>query len=201
MQHWTQVRVVRVTLQPSRKKSQREPHLYSADHAVILGLANTLLPYLYWEAKEKRPLPRSDTFSVAHVQKLPWQRVMFTTWYQTGFCGSNLEIQRLTVVWRQTNVSRPDKTERLLSFVLLSLLSQFHLWKYQLHNLEHFKQHEKPRNDHGVQAAILTLRAQWHYSVIQLWACVLFVYLNRLQNLFYKLVWLVHDHGLRKCQI
>jgi hypothetical protein len=25
------------------KKSQREPHLYSADHAVILGLANTLL--------------------------------------------------------------------------------------------------------------------------------------------------------------
>ena len=30
------------TLQPARKKSQREPHLYSADHAVILGLANTL---------------------------------------------------------------------------------------------------------------------------------------------------------------
>jgi hypothetical protein len=29
-------------LQPSRKKSQREPHLYSADHAVILGFANTL---------------------------------------------------------------------------------------------------------------------------------------------------------------
>jgi hypothetical protein len=27
----------------------------------------------------------------------------------------------------------------LLSFVLLSLLSQFHLWKYQLHNLEHFQ--------------------------------------------------------------
>ena len=37
-----------------------------------------------------------------------------------------------------------------------------------LHNLEHFKQHEKPRNDHAVQAAILTLRAQCHYSVIQL---------------------------------
>ena len=27
--------------------------------------------YLCWEAKEKRPLPRSDTFSVAHVQELP----------------------------------------------------------------------------------------------------------------------------------
>ena len=27
--------------------------------------------YLCWEAKEKRPLPRSDPFSVAHVQKLP----------------------------------------------------------------------------------------------------------------------------------
>jgi hypothetical protein len=27
----------------------------------------------------------------------------------------------------------------LISFVLLSLLSQFHLWKYQLHNLEHFQ--------------------------------------------------------------
>jgi hypothetical protein len=70
-----------------------------------------------------------------------------------------------------------------------------------LHNLEHFKQHEKPRNDHAVQAAILTLRAQCHYSVIQLWACVLFVSQNRFQNLFYKLVWLVHDHGLRKCRI
>jgi hypothetical protein len=127
--------------------------------------------------------------------------VIFTTWYQTGFCGSNLVIQRLTVVWRQTNVSRPDKTEKLLSFVLLSLLSQFHLWKYQLHNLEHFKQHEKPRNYHAVQASILTLRAQCHYSVIQLWACILFVFLNRFQNLFYKMVWLVHDHGLRKCQI
>ena len=30
------------TLQPAQKKAQREPHLYSADHAVILGLANTL---------------------------------------------------------------------------------------------------------------------------------------------------------------
>ena len=29
-------------LQPAQKKAQREPHLYSADHAVILGLANTL---------------------------------------------------------------------------------------------------------------------------------------------------------------
>ena len=27
---------------PHKKKTQREPHLYSADHAVILGLANTL---------------------------------------------------------------------------------------------------------------------------------------------------------------
>ena len=27
---------------PAQKKAQREPHLYSADHAVILGLANTL---------------------------------------------------------------------------------------------------------------------------------------------------------------
>ena len=30
------------SLQPAQKKAQREPHLYSADHAVILGLANTL---------------------------------------------------------------------------------------------------------------------------------------------------------------
>ena len=30
------------SLQPTQKKSQREPHLYSVDHAVILGLANTL---------------------------------------------------------------------------------------------------------------------------------------------------------------
>ena len=29
-------------LQPAQKNSQREPHLYSADHAVILVLANTL---------------------------------------------------------------------------------------------------------------------------------------------------------------
>jgi hypothetical protein len=154
-------------------------------------------------SKEKRPLPRSDTFYVAHVQELPWQRVIFTTWYQTGFCGSNLVIQRLTVVWRQTKLMYlgPTKQKILIYFVLLSLLSQFHLWKYQLHNLEHFKQHEKPRNDHAVQAAILTLRAQCHYSVIQLWACVLFVSLNWFQDLFYKLVWLVHDHGLRKCQI
>ena len=27
---------------PHKKKAQREPHLYSADHAVTLGLANTL---------------------------------------------------------------------------------------------------------------------------------------------------------------
>jgi hypothetical protein len=31
------------------------------------------------------------------------------------------------------------KQKRLLSFVLLSLLSQLHLRKYQLHNLEHFQ--------------------------------------------------------------
>ena len=30
------------SLQPAQKKAQRKPHLYSADHAVILGLANTL---------------------------------------------------------------------------------------------------------------------------------------------------------------
>jgi hypothetical protein len=30
-------------------------------------------------SKKKKPLPRSDTFSVAHVQELPWQRVIFTT--------------------------------------------------------------------------------------------------------------------------
>ena len=31
-----------LSLQPAQKKAQREPHLYSADHAVILGQANTL---------------------------------------------------------------------------------------------------------------------------------------------------------------
>jgi hypothetical protein len=82
-----------------------------------------------------QPLPGSDTFSVAHVHKLPWQRVIFITWYQTGFCGSNLVIQRLNVVWRQTNYLGPIKQKRLLSFVLLSLLSQFHLWKYQLYRV------------------------------------------------------------------
>jgi hypothetical protein len=83
----------------------------------------------------------------------------------------------------------PIKPKILLSFVLLSLISQFELWRYQLHNLERFKQHEKPRNDHAVQADILTLRAQCHYSVIQLWACVLSVSLKRFQNLLYTLVW------------
>jgi hypothetical protein len=100
-------------------------------------------------SKEKRPLPRSDTFSVARMQELPWQRVIFTTWYQTCFCGSNLVIQRLTVVWRQTNVSRPDKTEKIAFFCSSVTSFTVHLWKYQLHNLEHFKQHEKPRNDQG----------------------------------------------------
>jgi hypothetical protein len=64
-------------------------------------------------SKEKRPLSRSDTFSVAHVQELPWQRVVFTTWYQTGFCGSNLVIQRLKA---HTDRTRFGNATRIFSF-------------------------------------------------------------------------------------
>jgi hypothetical protein len=105
----------------------------------VLGFPADRGLYLWRKAKEKRPQPRSDTLSAAHAQGLPWHRVTFTTWYQAGFYGNNLLNQRLTVVWRQTNVSRPDKTEQIAFFCLLSLLSQFHLWKCQLHNLEHIQ--------------------------------------------------------------
>jgi hypothetical protein len=95
--------------------------------------------YLCWKAKEKRPLPRSDTFSVAHVQELPWQLVNFTTWYQTGFCGSNLVIQRLTVVWRQTNVSWPDKTEKIAFFCSCHCFHSFIFENINYITLERFQ--------------------------------------------------------------